>query len=105
MQGRISAAGIRSRLVVCLIVLVLLAFTSIRTSPVTTAFESGHSVASKVLPKQRHLSAAHSFWVQPIFSVITPVRVFCSTLHAREASDASANYSFGRYFNLPPPTV
>lgn len=95
--------AIRSKFAVCLVVLVLLAFTSIRTSQIATAFEHGVSVSSKLMPKQRNLSAAHSFSVQPVVAFIALAPVYYCRLHPREVSDTSATRYFARYFNLPPP--
>jgi hypothetical protein len=85
-----------------MLIFALLAFTTIRTSPLTTGLESGASL-SKTAPKQRYLSVKEIVWTLPVVSEPTIVRFdFEELIPAEPDSLRRAQFS-GRYFSLPPP--
>lgn len=97
--GTVSA---KARVAVALVIFALLAFTTIRTSPLTAGDESGSSL-SKTTPKQRHMSVKEIDWTPPV--VIHPLVVrfdFSEVVPAEPDSVHGVQFS-GRYFSLPPP--
>ena len=101
---RAGIASNRSRVAVVLVIFALLAFTTIRTSPLSTGLEPGSSL-SKTTPKQRHLSVQEIVWAIPVLSSVAIVRFDYGEVVPAEISDFSCDFFSGRYFNLPPPTA
>lgn len=92
----------RSRVAVMMLIFALLAFTTIRTSPLTTGLEPGASL-SKTTPKQRYLSVKEIDWMIPVVTQPTIVHFdFEEVIPAEPDSLRGAQFS-GRYFSLPPP--
>ena len=103
MQGT-GVVSSRSRVTIALVIFALLAFTTIRTSPLSAGLGSG-SALSKTTPKQRHLSAQEIAWTFPVLRILSPAPLdFCNVVPS-ELNDLSFDHFSGRYFNLPPPTA
>lgn len=92
----------KSRLAVALVIFALLAFTTIRTSPLTTGLEPGASL-SKTTPKQRHLSVREMDWTLPLVSSPTIVLFDSHDDVPAKLVHAYCNQFWGHYFSLPPP--
>lgn len=93
-----------SRIAAVLIVLTLLAFTTIRTSPISAGFEPSSSL-SKTTTKQRQLSVQDIGWIPPVVSLLAVVPDDCGDVVPAHSHDLASRPFFGRYFNLPPPTA
>jgi hypothetical protein len=92
----------RPRVVVALVVLSLLAFTTIRTSPISAGVGPSSSL-SNTTPKQRHFSVTN-------FSLATPLLIQTDTAPLDHGNVVPAETEslprvefYGRYFSLPPP--
>jgi len=91
---RAGIASNRSRVAVVLVIFALLAFTTIRTSPLSTGLEPGSSL-SKTTPKQRHLSVQEIVWAIPVLS---SVAISTSRLlpHKWSILQSSSDFSYYR---------
>lgn len=98
--GRIASG--KSRLAVALVIFALLAFTTIRTTPLTSGHESGASL-SKTTPKQRYLSVREIDWTLPVVSDLTFVIFDRHDVVPTQLVYVYCNQFSGRYFTLPPP--
>lgn len=89
------------RVAVTLVILALLAFTTIRTTPLY--FGSGvDSSISKLHPKQRHFCASEFGWTAPVLQ-ITFVPVEFAEVVPLQSGEPPHEPSFPRCSDLPPP--
>jgi hypothetical protein len=94
----------RSRVAVVLVILALLAFTTIHTSPLSSGIEPGSSL-SKTTPKQRHLSVQEIAWTFPVLCFLEQIPLRNESVPPTEPDAVCFDHFSGRYFNLPPPLV
>ena len=92
----------RSRVAVALVILALLAFTTIRTSPISAGTEPG-STLSKTTPKQRKLSVEDFVWTATALTCLEFVPADYGRVVMREPAAPRPKQFLGRYFTLPPP--
>jgi hypothetical protein len=84
--------------------LALLAFTTIRTSSISTGIGPEASL-SKTTPKQRQFSARDFSWTTPVL-VQTAIRPLHYDYVDPEGFRVLPHFYFcGRYFSLPPPAA
>jgi hypothetical protein len=101
---RVRIASGRSRVAVALVILALLAFTTVRTSPLSTGLEHGSSL-SKTTPKQRQLSVKKIVWTFPLLNDLAIVSLDYGDVIPVKLADFSCDHFSGRYFSLPPPVA
>jgi hypothetical protein len=89
---------------VALVILALLTFTTIRTSPISTGSEPGSSL-SKTTPKQRTLSVDDVSLALPVLVKLAVAPPDYGNVVPAEFNDIPADFFPGRYFSLPPPTA
>jgi hypothetical protein len=94
----------RTRVAAVLVVFALLAFTTIRTSPISAGFGPSSSL-SKTTPKQRQLSIDEISWATPVVSQSAVAPRDCGNVVPAEFNDLSPDHFCGRYFSLPPPAA
>lgn len=94
----------RARIAVALVLFALLAFTTVRTSPISSGFGPDSSL-SKTTPKQRQLLNPDFVFTSLVFVqlAIAP-RDFGNVVPAK-LNNLPAHHFRGRYFSLPPPTA
>jgi hypothetical protein len=90
------------RIAAVVLILALLAFTTIRTSALNTGFGPGSSLA-KTTPKQRHSRQQDFAWTQPALNLTTLVVLDSGDVIPAESNDPISDHFLGRYFSLPPP--
>jgi hypothetical protein len=90
--------------VIALILFSLLAFTTIRTSSISTGFGPGSSL-SKTTPKQRQLLDEHFVWTSPVLVQLAVAPRAWGNVVPAEFNDLFPDHFCGRYFSLPPPTA
>jgi hypothetical protein len=103
MQRGVIVSG-RSRIAVALIIFALLAFTTIRTSPISPGFGPGSSL-SKTTPKQRQFLDEDFVWTSPVLVQLAVTLRDCGKAVVAECNDLPTRHFRGRYFSLPPPTA
>ncbi len=101
-SGKSKSIQCQSRIAVVLVILALLAFTTIRTSPITADYGSGSSL-SKSIPKQRHLSVEDFVWTATALCRLAFVSVDYGNVVPLEPNKRFLDPLSGRYFSLPPP--
>jgi hypothetical protein len=89
---------------VALVVLALLTFTTIRTSPISAGSEPGSSL-SKTTPKQRKLSVDDVSLTLPVLVKLAVAPPDYGNVVPAEFNDISSDYFSDRYFSLPPPAA
>lgn len=92
----------RSLAAIVLVVLSLLVFTTIHTSPLDAGVGS---TLSQTSPKQRQSTIPDFAWCRPVLDLMVLVPLACGDLVCAESEDPFSSPSFGRYFNLPPPAA
>lgn len=98
-SGRVSR---RSKAAVAMVILALLAFTTIRTSPLYTGLESGSSLSS-THPKQRQFRVSEVSWTAPVLSQATMAPLPSGDAVLPECPDLPRECFFARCSDLPPP--
>jgi len=99
---RVRIVSSRSHVAIALVILALLAFTTIRTSPLSTGLEPGSSL-SKTTSKQRHLSIKKIVWTFPLLNNLAIVPLDYGDVIPVKLAEFSFDHFSGRYFSLPPP--
>jgi hypothetical protein len=94
----------RPRVVVALVILILLAFTTIRTSPISAHVGSGSSL-SATTPKQRQFSASELSWAIPVLVQTAVASREYGDVVPERFDDLPRPYFFTRCSDLPPPTA
>jgi hypothetical protein len=94
----------RSRIAVALIIFALLAFTTIRTSPISAGIGPGSSLSDST-PKQRHFLDEDFVSTSPVLVELAVAPVNYDNVVPTEFNELPPDHFFGRYFNLPPPTA
>lgn len=97
-------AGCRPRLAVAFVVLALLAFTTIRTSPLSTGFGPGSSL-STTHPKQRQFSASDFNWTAPVLTRTAVTSLDYGNVLPEGFEYLPREYLSERCSDLPPPTA
>jgi hypothetical protein len=90
--------------VVALVILALLAFTTIRTSPISAGVGASSSL-STTTPKQRQFYASHFSLTTPVLVQTAAAALDYGYLVPEEPGDLPEIDFFGRYFSLPPPAA
>jgi hypothetical protein len=85
-----------------LVILALLAFTTIHTSPLSSGVAPGSSL-SKTTPKQRHLSVQEMAWTFPVLSYLDYIPLDNGPVPPAKRDALCFDHFSGRYFSLPPP--
>jgi len=94
----------RPRVAVLLVILALLVFTTVCTSPITGGSGPGTSL-SQTTPKQRHLAVRDVGWTAPVEAHVTLVALDCGRVVAVEFDPYSHEVLFPRCTDLPPPVA
>ena len=92
------------RLAVAFVVLALLAFTTIRTSPLSSGFGPGSSL-STTHPKQRQFSASDFSWTAPVLTRTAVTSLEYGNVIPDEFEYPPREYFSERCSDLPPPTA
>jgi len=102
-----KVGGGRSQFAVLLVVLALLLFTTVRTSPIYAGPESsshGSSLTQTHL-KQRHLLGTDFVWVAPILELFGSAPRFVSRHIPAPNDDPRVDWFAGRCYDIPPPVI
>ena len=100
-QGGKSVTG-KSLAAIVLVVLSLLVFTTVHTSPL---FDGVGTTHSQTTLKQRQSTIPDFACCRPVLDLMALVPLACGDLVCAESEDPFSSPSFGRYFNLPPPAA
>jgi len=101
---RCKIESCRPRVVVALVILVLLAFTTIRTSPISAGVGPGSSL-SATNPKQRQFSVDGLSWTTPVLVQTEFTSLDYANVFPEKPGDLPRPNIFNRCSDLPPPTA
>jgi hypothetical protein len=102
-----KVGGERSQFAVLLVLLALLLFTTVRTSPIYAGPESSShgSSLTKTPLKQRHLLATEFVWIAPILDLFGSAPRFVSRHIPAPHDDTRVDWFTGRCYDIPPPVI
>lgn len=100
-RRRVSRWG---KVAVGLVILALLAFTTVRTSPIHSGHEPGCSLSS-LHPKQRHFRTSTLSWTEPVLLQTAAIPVMPGEALPAESLNLPRECFFARCSDLPPPAA